>query len=163
MGLNSNISLLDVAQLSKRVVDSTNDAIRTIPAETTSFAIELDAADGDNVATKGLSSSSKTSLTNVSTGVVVAAFDCSGYKSFNLFTNTTATIVGAQALTFEISPSATDDVWKATTLTITPSTTSGTVIMGTAVSNIVAQRARVSIAAAITSGTFDIYVLQQGV
>lgn len=162
MGLNTNISQLDTAQLAKRVIDATNDAVRTIPAENTSFAIELDADDGDTIATRGISSSTKSSLTSVSTGVVLAAFDCSGYKNFNLYTNTTATLVGAQVCTLQISPSDTDNVWISTSLTVTESTTSGTVVMGTALTNVVARRARVSIAAPITSGTFDLYLVVSG-
>jgi len=162
MGLNLSTSLLDNAQIIKKVFDSSNDAVRTVPAEVTSFAIEVDAADGDNIAVKGLSGSTKASITNTNTGVIIAAADCSGYRSFNLYTNTTTIIVGPQACTVEVSPSDTDNVWKATTLTVTPDATVGNVIMGTVNSAIVARRIRVSIAAAITSGAFDIYLVMQG-
>lgn len=163
MAQNNNISLLDSAQILKRVVDPANDSIRVILASGLDLAIELDAADGDNVAVLGKGSSTKASITNANTGVIVAAASCAGMKSFQLYTKTTSAIVGAQACTVEISPSDADDVWIATTLTVTPSTTNGTVVMGTALSNIVARRIRVSIAAAITSGTFDIYLVNQGV
>lgn len=163
MAQNPTVTRLDTAQAIKRTYDESNDAIRTIPADVTSFAIELDAADGDNVATKGLSSSTTANITNANTGVIIAAADCSGYKSFNLYTKTTTNIVGAQVCTVEVSPSDTDNVWKATSLTITPDATAGNVVMGTANSAIVARRIRVSIAASITSGVFDIYLVAAGI
>lgn len=49
MGQNSSPSMLDGPQIIKRTFDATNDAIRTVPAETTSFTVELDATDGDSV------------------------------------------------------------------------------------------------------------------
>lgn len=55
MGLNSSVSLLDGGQIVKRAFDGSNDAIRIVPAEVTSMAIELDAADGDSVLAMGSS------------------------------------------------------------------------------------------------------------
>lgn len=104
----------------------------------------------------------KASLTSASTGVVIPAVSVVGMKTFNLVTNTTSTIIGAQVLTLEISPHDTDNVWVATGLTVTPSLTSGVTAIGTVLST-VARRARVSIAAAITSGTLDVYLIAQGV
>lgn len=163
MAVNPSPSQLDASQITQRTFDASNDAVRTVPAEATSYVIELDGADGDNVMVNGLSVSTKASLTNASTGVVVPAASCAGYKSFNLYVATTATLTGPQACTLEVSPHDTDNVWIATTLTVTPSGTNGVVVMGTANSAIVARRARVSIAAAITTGTFDIYLVKQGV
>lgn len=163
MAVNPSPSQLDASQITQRTFDASNDAIRTVPAETTAFSIELDATDGDSIQVVGTSSSTKASLTNASTGVVVPAASCAGTKSFNLYTKTTATITGPQACTLEVSPHDTDDVWIATTLTITPSATLNDVVMGTANSSIVARRARVSITAAITTGTFDIYLVKQGI
>lgn len=163
MALNSNITQLDSGQIIKRLFDVSNDAIRMVLAEATGIAIELSRADGDSVAIAGDGSSTKASLTNANTGVVLAAQDCSGMKSFNVYTKTTSTITGPQLCTVEISPSDSEDVWIATTLTITPSTTLDVVVMGTALSNIVAKRVRVSIASAITTGSFDLFLVQQGV
>jgi len=160
---NPSPSLLDSGQIVKKIYNESTDSIRIELASGTTFAVALDAADGDNIAEKGLSISTKASITNANTGVIVDAADCAGYKSFNLYTATTSTIIGAQICTLEVSPSDTDNVWIATTLTITPSLVNGTVVAGTASSSIVARRARVSIAAAITSGTFNIYLVKQGV
>lgn len=160
MATNPTPSKLDLTQINQRTFDSANDAVR-VSMGSTSFGVTLDSADGDNVAVKGLSSTTKVSLTNASTGVVVPAQDCSGYKTFNLFTKTTATLVGPQVCTLEISPSDTDNVWFATSVTVTPSGTNGVVASGTP-ATLVARRARVSIAAAITSGTFDLYLVMSG-
>lgn len=163
MALNSNPSLLDSGQIIKRLFDGSNDAIRIVLAEATGIAIELNADDGDSVESRGINSETKASITNTDSGVIVPAQSCAGMKSFNLYTKTTSTITGSQVCTLEVSPSDTDDVWIATSVTVTPSDTDQTVVAGTASSAIVARRARVSIAASITSGTFDIYLNMSGV
>lgn len=162
MSQNPNITLLDPHQIFKRIYNESNDAVRIDIATGVDFAVELNADDGDSVESRGISGSTKSSITSSNTGVIIAAFDCKGMKSFNLYSKTTSTITGSQVCTLEVSPSDSDDVWKATSLTITPDATDGVVVMGTVISSIVARRARVSIAGAITLGSFDIYVVQQG-
>lgn len=162
MSQNPTITMLDIAQALKRTYNEADDAIRVELGSSTGFNVAIDTADGDNIAVLGLSSSTKVSMTSASTGVVVPAFSVAGLKSFNLYTNTTSTITGPQEFRFEISPSDTDDVWIATPLRITPSTTNGVVVMAESYSNIVARRARVSIAAAISSGTVALYLVTSG-
>lgn len=165
MAINTDISQLDGAQIFKRVFDGANDSIRVDFAGVHSSSISLSATDGtpDSIITYPERSSTKASLTSASTGTIIGPVSCEGMRSFNLYTNTTSTLVGPQAITLQISPSATDNVWIAATCTATPSTVSGTVIKGTMETDIVAMRARVVIAAAITSGTFDAYLVMQGV
>lgn len=163
MSLNSNPSLLDSPQIIKRVFDGTNDSIRVNLGDVNGLSMSLSAASGDSVVNHPDSLTAKVSLTSASTGTVLPAQSCVGMKSFNLFTNTTATLVGAQTCTLQISPSDTDDVWIDTSLTITESTTANTVVAGTASSAIVARRCRVKIASTITSGTFDLYLVAQAV
>lgn len=155
-------STLDPSQIVQRTYDAVNDAVRVEIGGGTSFQLSLDATSGDTIGIQGVATYDKVSLAHANTGVVVPAFSCVGMKSFNLYTNTTSTIVGAQVCTLEVSPHDTDNVWINSGVTITPSTTSGVVVMGTASSSIVARRARVSTAAAITSGTYDLYVVAQG-
>jgi hypothetical protein len=152
---------LDANQVLKNSYDEATASLKTIPSSATSFSVELSAADGDSVIIQSLKSSTVVSLTNASTGVVLAEFDCSDLNKFNLYTETTTTIVGAQVCTLELSPADSGDVWVATALTITPSLTDEVVVMGTALSNVLARRARVSIAAAITSGTFNLHLIGQ--
>jgi hypothetical protein len=163
MSKNLSPSYLDSPQIIKKVYDEANDAIRVEIGMGTAFGINLSADSGDTIGSVPVVTEQKTSITSASTGVIIPATSCIGMKSFNLYTNTTATITGAQACTLEVSPSDSDNVWIASSLTITPSTTSGTVIMGTSDATIVARRFRVSIAAAITTGTFDIYVVGMSV
>lgn len=162
MARNSSPSQLDLVNIHQRAFDETNDSIRVELGVNSGIDIQLDAA-VDSVAVQGVSSSTKASLTSSSTGVVIGPISCVGMKSFQLYTNTTATISGAQALTLQVSPSDTDDVWIALTLTATPSNTSGTVVKGTTETDVVARRCRVNIAAAISSGTCDAYLVMQGV
>lgn len=153
-------SKLDANQCIKSAFDDSSETLKvSMPAVTTQ--IELSASDGDSVISHTNNVSNTASLDNSSTGVVLAEFDISGLKNFNLYTKTLTAITGAQVLTFEISPADSGDVWVSTSLTITPSTTANVVVAGTVSTDIVARRGRVSIAAAITSGTFDIYAVGQ--
>jgi hypothetical protein len=163
MAKNTNPGLLDAPQIVKRVYDSDNDAIRVEVGVGTGFALNLSADSGDSISSVPTVTEQKASITTANTGVIIPATSCIGMKSFNLYTNTTSAITGAQVCTLEVSPSDSDNVWKATSLTITPSGTNGTVVMGTVATGIVARRMRVSIASAISSGTFDIYLVAQSV
>lgn len=156
------VSELDSGQIVKRVFSDADDAIKIIPSSNTSFGIELSADDGDSTINRPESLSQSVSITSASTGVIIAAFSCKGMKQVNIHSKTTSVIVGTQAITVEYSPHDSDNIWIATTATVTPSLVNGTILSGTAV-NILARRLRVSIAAPITSGTADIYLIAQGV
>lgn len=152
-------SRLDFGQIIRDVYDATTGALKTVPGSATSFSIELDAADGDSITSYRHQVSSKTSLTNTAASVAVNPFDVQGINFINMHSNTTATIVGPQLLTLQYSPHATDNIWISTTITLTPSTTSGTLVSGTQIANLNAVRCRVITAAAITSGTYDLYIV----
>lgn len=160
MAQNTPISQLDPPQMIKRAYVESNDSFRVELGSESGFDVAINDTT-DSIAQRGISTATSAALTSASTGVVIAAFDCKGMKSFNLYTKTATTITNAKALTLEISPDDTADVWKATTLTITPDTTAGVVVMGTAATNIVARRARVS-TTAVDAGTFSVYVVAQG-
>ena len=160
MAVNPTSTQLDPSQAFRRCYSEAEDAIRTIPSSATSFEIELSAADGDNITAIPSLLSVSASITSASTGVVVPATACTGIKSVALYIKTDTTIVGPQVCTLEVSPADSGDVWAATTSTITPSTTAGVVVL-TAPIAIAARRLRVSIAAAITSGTATLYVVGQ--
>ena len=162
MSQNQLPSLLDSGQIIKRVFDGTNDAVRVEIGQGTSFAIGLSADSGDSILTVPTLLEAKASITSTNSGVIIPVTSCTGMKSFSIYTHTTSTITGAQLCTVEVSPSDSDNVWIATSATITPSATSGAVVTSS-ISTQVARRIRVSIAAAISSGTFDIYLLGQSV
>jgi hypothetical protein len=150
---------LSADQAIKSAYDESSQALKTIPAAATSFSVELSADDGDSVSAFRRQLASKTSLTNANSGTIVAAFDVAGINIINMHSNTTATITGAQVCTLQFSPHATDNIWINTSITLTPSTTSGTIVSGTQIANLNAVRCRVIIAAAITTGTFDLYIV----
>lgn len=158
MAKNPIITSLDVGQAFKRTFDEANDALRVEIGSSSGFNISLSSDSGDSIVSVPIDFDLKASVTSTSTGVVIPASVCIGMKSFQLYANTTSTLVGPQICTLQVSPSDSDNVWYSTTLTVTPSLVSGTVVSSVDVSNIVARRCRVSIAAAITSGTFDIYL-----
>jgi hypothetical protein len=116
----------------------------------------------DSITTVPTNTAQKASITPDNTGVVLGPLSVVGMSSFQLFTNTTSALTGAQECTLQISPSDTDDVWLTTSATATPSDTQSTVASAGALSGVVARRARVVIAAAITSGSFDLYCVGQG-
>lgn len=185
MASNPSVTELDTAQALKRAFDSSNDAMRVDIISSLASSLSIAASDGDTILAVGTedgavsgtqhamkvssdgtlinqpnSYAAKASLTNASSGVVLAAFSAVGLKTFNIVLKTTATLTGPQALTVEISPSDTDNVWVATTITATPSGTNAVVVSATAAS-LIARRARVSIAAAVSTGTFDLYLVAQ--
>lgn len=161
---NTNIQFLDSLAMEQRSFDGDNDAWRVEFGGMSSSAISLSANSGDSVISYSPALSIKASVTAVSSSastIIVPAFSCSGMVSFQVYTDTTSTITGAQLCTLEVSPSDTDNVWFATGLTLTPSTTTGVVVGSTKHTDFIARRARVSIASAISSGSFNIYTLAQ--
>ena len=207
MAVNSTISLLDSAQITKRIFDTDNDSVRVTLGDSTGLAMEISATDGDTIMVVGSTdgttsgtqkvlkldssgvaqvagavtvtsgavtvsgtatitpagSSTKASATSATTGSVIAAASCVGMHTFNVFTKTTSTITDPRLLTLEFSPHDSDDVWKATALTITPDATNAVVVMGTPLTGVVARRVRVVTASAITAGTYDAYLVMAGV
>lgn len=61
----SSTTMLDANQVIKRVYDDVSGALKTVPASATSFSIELDAADGDSVATRPMAVDVTALLTNM--------------------------------------------------------------------------------------------------
>jgi hypothetical protein len=193
MSKNSSPSLLDAPQIVKRVYDEANDSVRVNLGDVNGLSFNISSTgdsilavgttDGTTSGTQKViklgadgtvqisgtytytpaGSSTKASLTSASSGTVLGPVSCVGMKSFNLYTNTTSTITGAQALTVQVSPSDTDNVWINTTLTATESTVNGTVIAGTNNTSITGRRVQVVIAAPISTGTFDAYLVMNGV
>lgn len=86
MALNPSISQLDAPQIQKRTFDESNDALRTVPAAATSFAIELDATDGDSVIQYPLFLDTTTILNAVpaQTNVNSSSQDMSNYRGFTV-------------------------------------------------------------------------------
>lgn len=153
---------LDANQVIKAVFDETTQSLKTTPSDATSFQMELDAEDGDSIQTRGISNSETASIDNTFTNIVIAPFDIVGFKSIQLFTDTTTVITGPQVLTLQVSPASSGDVWFNTTTTVTPGTGVDAKALST-IGSVCAVRAQVVTAAAITTGTYDLFVISQGV
>lgn len=157
---NPSITQLDPIQAVKRCYSEASDAIRTIPAEATSFQIEVSADDGDSVIAVPKVVSGSADITSASTGTIIAEQGCVGIKSVAIYSKTTATITGPQTCVVQVSPADAGDVWINTAASVTPSANSGEVSVSGPVS-IVARRIRVVMDVAITSGTASIYLVGQ--
>lgn len=154
-------SKLSSDQIFKKAFNEELNAIMTTPAQSTQFSIALDANEGDSVISHKNQISIKTSVTNVDASVVIAPFDVAGLSVIQIHSKTSSTITGAQLLTIQYSPHTEDNIWINTTITLTPSTTSGTVVTSSQLTSLLAVRCRVITAAAITSGTYDLYLVAQ--
>lgn len=152
MAQNPDIKLLDSGQIVKRIYDGANDAIRTVPAEATSYSIELDATDGDSVLVYGNGfAQNSTSLSSASAGVVIAAAACVGQKSFQLYGIVTAlqgaSTAGDLIARIEVSPSDTDNVWynSSVSLTVPSASALNSVTASSLLTTLIARRVRVSL------------------
>lgn len=157
-----SMTMLDQNQVLRTAFDEVTGALKTIPAAASSFAIELDSADGDNIATQGNVIAPQTAnVTNASSGEIIAPFSVVGMKTLQLYVQATSAITGPQSLVVEISPSDSGSVWFTTALSVATPTASGSVNAGTPLS-VVARRARVTLATPITTGTATVHLLAQG-
>ncbi len=66
--MSGNLSKLDANQVIRQVFDDAAGALKTIPADSSSFAISLTASSGDNVATIPLATDTQTLLNAESAG-----------------------------------------------------------------------------------------------
>ena len=156
----SNMSDLDANHCLRAAFSDADNAFKMILSSATSFSIELSHSDGDSILNVNNQYAAQVlNLDNTATGIIVAEFSIAGASALDLYIKTETLIVGAQLLTLELSPISSGDVWIASYLTATHSLTAGVVVKGTPITNVVALRARVSIAAAITSGTFSVYAV----
>jgi hypothetical protein len=147
---------LSQQQILNQVFDSVTDCLQVELGANTGVDLALSSAT-DSITTVPTNTAQKASLTPDNTGVVMGPFSIVGMSSLQLYTNTTSALTGAQTCTLQISPSDTDNVWLSTSLTATPSDTASAVESGGALTGVVARRAQVVIAAAISTGGFDLY------
>ena len=153
-------SKLDPNQITKLTYDEANQAVKTVPAGVTTFAVELDADDGDSVQDQGRHFESSALSLGAGTGEIVPEVACVGARDSILVVKTASTIVGPQQLDVEVSPTDAGDIWIVVG-NVTPDLTLNNVV-SVAISNIVARRIRVTSATPVTSGTFDAYLIARG-
>lgn len=153
----------DQSSNQQQIVQATFDvalqAVKVVLEGTTE--ISLSSVD-DSVLAVNPTVATSAAVTNaaVSGDIVVPAFDVSQIAQLNIITNTTVTLVSTNPLlTLQLSPSATDNVWISTALTVTPSGTLNTVVAGTPLAINLYKRARVKLTFDdYTSGGFTVYV-----
>lgn len=150
---------LSADQVIKKVYDEVTDSLKTIPSSSTSFSVELSAADGDSVLSHRNNIAEKVSVTSASPTTIITDIDVTGINLLNIHAKTTANITSAQVLTVSYSPHATDDIWITTALTITPNTTAGNVVSGTQLTALNAIRCKITCPVAISAGSFDLYIV----
>jgi len=157
---NPNLSELDLNQALKRTIDADADATRVLLASGTDFAIELDAADGDNVAIRSLLLSQTILVNSSSTGTIIAEFSVEGYKDFQLMAKNLGAITGTCTVSLQISPVASGDVWLASGVTLA---IAGSADQLGSISNLLAKRARVVVSSnTISGGSADLYLMVRG-
>lgn len=146
-------SQANMQQILQAVLDVPNQALKITSPVGQNLNIS---AASDSITSFPVPVEASAAGTNATTGVVIPSQPVSGVGSVALFVVTNTTIVGPQALTVEVSPNGTD--WVATSITVTPSTTAG-IVQVSGPTKIAALDVRVSIASAITSGTFTAYLI----
>ncbi len=158
MALNPNISSLDLNQIQKRTIDSLNDAVRIVLAETAGISIELSAADNDSVLAEASTIAGTGSLSSASSGELVAPIDVSMKKEIQLLVDVAAGITGSATVSIEISPEASGSVWIPSGVTL--AVTGATNLKSTKVSDL-AMRARAVLSGvnSITVGTAALHLL----
>ena len=158
MALNTNLTELDLQQAQKRTIDSLDDAVRIILADSTGMAIELSAADGDSVLAESSLVSASGSITVASSGELVAPLDVSQKKEIQVLVDVGAGITGSATISIEISPQASGSVWvpSGTTLAVT-----GSANLKSAKVSDIARRARVVLSGvnSISAGTATLHLL----
>lgn len=152
---------LNQQQILQDCHDITTHSLKVEIGSNTGIDIQLDSS-VDSITSVPTNTAQKASITSANSAIILGPFPVIGMTTLNIYSNTTSTLTGAQVCTLQLSPSDSDNVWLSTSCTLTESTTSGTVVAGTAITGQAARRARVVIAAAISTGGFDIYCNASG-
>lgn len=159
MAQNDSPSLLDSAQIIKRLYNQSNDSVRVEVASGTDFEVSLSATDGDSVVIYGNGFSGSTAaLTSASSGTVLAATSCVGIKSFQLYGIVTAvdavTTAGNIVVRIEVSPDDSANVWHNTgsTTTVSAGSAVGVIAVNSILSTLIARRVRLVVSSNALAG-----------
>lgn len=115
-----SLSNKDANQVIRSVYSEADGALKTVPAGTTSFSIELSADDGDSVATRPVVVDTATSLNAVSAASDSnsAEIDMSNYRHIGVVVSA-ASLTGTLNGTVTIQVSNDNTIWADTTQTVT--------------------------------------------
>lgn len=126
--------------------DAVNGAIKVIPSSATTFAVELDAADGDSVMSAPMIASTQMDILSSTPLGQIMIIDASFVKSYNMFFLTTLATASAAQVQLQVSPLATGNFWVTAGSNFTSSTsaaTATTVIVGG--NPVIAKRIRINL------------------
>lgn len=166
-----SLSQLDANQVIQSVYDDNGNLRTVLPASatvqlatSTVINIELDASDGDSVGVQGVMSSTSGIIgLGGSTGVLIGPLSCTGMKSFQIYSYTSASASTGAIGTLELSPlsSTATNVWYTTSLSVTSSTSASGVIASSIFTGL-AQQARLKITQLPDASSATFYLVMQG-
>lgn len=160
---NPNLTQLDYEQALNRCVDAVEDALRVTMADSNGMAIELSAADGDNIATLQSQTAPTASLDSTNTGTnteIIAPINVSQYSKVNLYGYSITNISSPPTIKVQWSPATGGNIWVDSGVSVALSASSGTTVIATASDKMLAVRARVLISAVLgASETANAYLI----
>lgn len=152
MAQNPSISLLDPKQAMLRVYDASNDAVRTVPAETTVFEIELDKADGDSVLAYKGAFLQDVNYTSASVSPLDEQ-DVKGVSRLNLHLKVITQVNTDVTFIVQYSPTDSGDMWINSGLSLTAAAADAAdTIKSDTLEEVLARRVRITASNAIASG-----------
>ena len=157
MALNPNLTELDLQQAQKRTIDSLDDAVRIILADTTGIAIELSAADGDSVQSLPLVSHHNEAVSSTTPTGELIVRSMTEARQAQLMATITSAITGTCTIELDINPHPSQNNWVPTGITL--AVTGSTNIKSTILSDLGFKvRARV-VSNTISAGSAEVYLV----
>lgn len=157
MALNTNISQLDLSQIQKRTIDSTNDAVRIMLAETAGISIELSATDGDSVLSLPLVSHHNEPVSSITPTGELIVRSIADARQAQLMATITSAITGTCTIELDVNPHPSGNDWVPTGITL--AVTGSTNIKSTILADLGFKvRARV-VSNTISAGSAEVYVV----
>jgi hypothetical protein len=144
-------------QIAQASFDVPNQAVRMVMASNLVFQFDS-ATDSITAVANAPSESAVVPSGTATSTVVVAPFDVSQTTTLNMFTNTTSPLTETgSAVTLQLSPSDTDNVWISSSLVVNPSDADG-IVAGTPIYTNGYRRAQVLFTtSSYTAGSFTVY------
>ncbi len=135
MATNPNVTELDASQVIQRMYDADNDAMRVSMG-----SVDL-AIVGDTLSASG-------TMTNGTTGQVIAATACAGIKEFQVYATATTATTGTIEVRIDVSPDPTPltTTWYQSAVTLTLGSSSiGVMGVSSILNSLIAQQVEVTI------------------
>lgn len=135
MATNPNITQLDASQIAQRTYDGDNDAVR-VSVGSAEFVVS-----GEGISASG-------TMTNGSSGQVIAATACPGNKEYQLYAVATTTTTGSITVRIDVSPADSGSIFYSTGTTLSlNASAANTIVVSSILTDLIARRVRVTITA----------------